>query len=48
MSRRQTRPALDCAWSTFMQDDLDINRVAAELLRELERRAPLFHLEHHP
>jgi exodeoxyribonuclease V alpha subunit len=41
-------PSLDCAWSAFEREDLGHQPSRYELLlRELERRAPLFHLEPH-
>lgn len=48
MSKHRPLPALDCAWSIFEREDQNkpSERYAA-LLRELERRAPLFHLEPH-
>lgn len=48
MNRHQKFPALDSAWSIFERDDLEQTPSRyVVLLRELERRAPLFHLEQH-
>ena len=48
MSRPSGIPALDSAWSAFEREDLERQPSRYEvLLRELELRAPLFHLEPH-
>lgn len=48
MSEPTRLPRLDSAWSAFEREDLERQPSRYELLlRELERRAPLFHLESH-
>jgi hypothetical protein len=48
MSEAANLPSLDSAWSAFEREDLGHQPSRYEvLLRELERRAPLFHLEPH-
>ena len=48
MSEAANLPSLDSAWSSFEREDLGRQPSRYEvLLRELERRAPLFHLEPH-
>jgi exodeoxyribonuclease V alpha subunit len=48
MSEPTRLPSLDSAWSAFEREDLGRQPSRYELLlRELERRAPLFHLEPH-
>ena len=48
MTKNNSIPALDSAWSIFQREDQGIQSDRyVLLLRELERRAPLFHLEPH-
>lgn len=48
MTEVTRRPALDSAWSAYEREDLGKPQSRYEaLLRELEHRAPLFHLEAH-
>ena len=48
MAKKSSIPALDSAWSIFQREDQNIQSDRyILLLRELERRAPLFHLEPH-
>jgi hypothetical protein len=48
MAKQSSIPELDSAWSIFQREDQHIQADRyVLLLRKLERRAPLFHLEPH-